>query len=370
VSDTAADIKYPDMTDAPADRLRPVRIWLWAVALLVALMVIVGGATRLTESGLSITEWRPVTGALPPLSLEAWQAEFDRYRQIPQYQLINKGMSLAEFQYIYYWEWGHRVLGRIIGFAFAIPLVFFWLTGRVRGTLLAKLLGLLVLGGLQGVVGWWMVASGLVDRVSVAPYRLATHLTLAFIIFALLIALARSLEPARPRIAATGRLRLSARALVGVIFLQLFLGAIVAGLDAGMTFTTWPLMDGMFIPDAARLTIIEPVWRNLFENPMTAQFAHRMTAYALLIFAAVHAFSLRRADRWLYRSAHVLFGLVFLQAVIGILTLIYVVPIDIALAHQFGALVVLGWAVSHAGTFAGQPAGAGRAALRPVSSGV
>lgn len=350
------------MTQA-SDPYRPVRIWLWLVALLVAAIVMVGGATRLTESGLSITEWRPVTGTLPPLSADAWQAEFDRYRQIPQYQLVNKGMSLAEFQYIYFWEWGHRLLGRIIGFAFAIPFVFFWATGRVRGTLALKLLGLLALGGLQGAVGWWMVASGLVDRVSVAPYRLAVHLTLAFIIFAALVALARSLVPDHEPIPARPALRRGAWIVFAVAFFQVFLGAIVAGLDAGLTYTTWPLMDGSFIPAWSGLSVIEPLWRNLFENPLTAQFAHRMTAYLLFALAIWHVLAVRGADRRLYRSAHILFGLVFVQAAIGVLTLVNQVPIDLALAHQLGALVVIGWASAHIGRFAPQAASVDPAAL-------
>lgn len=348
------------------DRYRAVRIWLWCVAALVAAIVLVGGATRLTESGLSITEWRPITGTLPPLSAEAWQKEFDLYRQIPQYQLVNKGMSLEDFQYIYYWEWGHRLLGRIIGFAFALPFVYFWATGRVRGRLSVKLLGLLALGGMQGAVGWWMVASGLVDRVSVAPYRLAVHLTLAFAIFACLVAVARSLTPERTAISAGTARRLGAWIVLGVVFVQIFLGAIVAGLDAGMTYTTWPLMDGRFIPEWSGLAMMEPVWRNLFENTLTSQFLHRMVAYTLMAVTVWHVLSLRRADRRLYRSAHILFGLVFVQAAIGVLTLVNEVPMDLALAHQAGALVVIGWAVSHLGRFA--PASSMQRVASPAAS--
>lgn len=329
---------------ATSASLRPVRIWLLIVALLVAVMVLVGGATRLTESGLSITEWKPVTGALPPLSTEAWEAEFAKYKQIPQYEQINRGMSLDEFKTIFFWEWGHRLLGRIIGFVFLLPLILFWWRGYLSRSLAPKLAVLFVLGGLQGAVGWWMVASGLVDRVSVAPYRLALHLTFAFFLFAAIIWVVRSLSPPRGE-AVPDSVRRGAWAVLIIGFVQVFLGAIVAGLDAGMSFTTWPLMDGRFIPGLDSLTAMEPVWRNLFENPMTSQFVHRMTAYTLLIVAVLHAVQARGTA--LGKSAIVLAGLVSLQAVIGILTLVHLVPISLALAHQLGALFVIGHGTGH-----------------------
>lgn len=324
---------------ATAPSLRPVKIWLLLVALLVAAMVLVGGATRLTESGLSITEWNPVTGAVPPLSQEAWQAEFDKYKQIPQYQQVNRGMSLDEFKTIFLWEWAHRLLGRVIGFAFALPLLYFWFRGYLSRELAPKLILLFGLGGAQGAIGWWMVTSGLVNRVSVAPYRLAIHLTIAFLIFACLIWVARSLAPPRKEHVPAG-VKAGAWIVLVIAFVQVFLGAIVAGLDAGMSFTTWPLMDGRFIPSSGSLLAMEPDWRNLFENPMTAQFVHRMVAYTLFIAAGLHALQARGTP--VARSAVVLFGIVAVQACIGIVTLVHVVPISLALLHQFGALAVIG----------------------------
>ncbi len=324
---------------ATAPSLRPVKIWLLVVALLLAAMVLVGGATRLTESGLSITEWKPVTGALPPLSAEAWESEFAKYKQIPQYQQLNRGMTLGEFKTIYFWEWSHRLLGRVIGVVFALPLIFFWARGYLTRALVPKLVLLFVLGGLQGAIGWWMVASGLVGRVSVAPYRLAVHLTLAFFLFAALVWVARSLSPPRGEHVPRG-VKIGAWAVLTLAFVQVFLGAIVAGLDAGLSFTTWPLMDGHFIPAFDNLTPLEPLWRNLFETPMTAQFVHRMTAYALFAAAGLHALQARGTP--VSKSAVVLFGLVAAQAVLGVLTLVHLVPIPLALAHQFGALAVIG----------------------------
>lgn len=356
------------MTDAhPPSRLRGVRIWLWTAAFLVALIVIVGGATRLTESGLSITEWRPVAGTLPPLSADAWNAEFAKYREIPQYRQVNEGMSLAQFKVIYWWEWTHRLLGRLIGFAFAVPLAFFWLTGRVGGRLGRRLLVILALGGLQGAIGWWMVTSGLTERVSVAPYRLATHLSLAFLIFATIVWVAVGLRP-RPEPEASPAVRGSAWIVMGCIFLQAFLGAIVAGLDAGMTFNTWPLMDGRIVPPLDSLLAMEPAWRNLFESPMTAQFAHRMAAYLLLLLALVHMLIARRQGGVASMRAGVLFLLVLLQAMLGVLTLIHVTPIGLALAHQFGALLVIGHAVAHLRRLTPQPEEAAPGRIAPVAA--
>ena len=332
--------------DRPRPGFRAVRLWLYFVAALIVAMVVVGGATRLTESGLSITEWKPVTGALPPLSQADWQAEFDRYKSIPQYETLNKGMGLEAFKRIYWWEWGHRLLGRVIGFAFLLPFLYFAVRGVLRGSLLAKCLGLFALGGLQGAVGWWMVASGLTERVSVSQYRLAVHLTLACVILAAIVAVARSLA-GEDRQAVTGRVRLTARALVGLVLVQIFAGGLVAGLDAGMAYNTWPLMDGHFIPGAEQLGAMTPFWRNLFENALTVQFDHRMIAYALWALALVHALDAMRDGGRAAKRAWILFALVTAQATLGILTLIHQVPIDIALAHQFGATIVLIYAVVH-----------------------
>ncbi|MFK8251433.1 COX15/CtaA family protein [Ancylobacter terrae] len=333
---------------APRDpaRLRPVRMWLYAVAALVVLMVVVGGATRLTESGLSIVEWKPVTGILPPLSEAAWMAEFEKYQRIPQYELVNKGMSLAEFKFIFWWEWGHRLLGRLIGFAFLLPfLVFLW-RGLVDRPLAWKLGGLFALGGLQGAIGWWMVSSGLVARVDVSQYRLAVHLTLACVILACLIAVATGLRPDRPEPVRSPRLRAGAWVLLALILVQIFLGGLVAGLDAGLTYTTWPLMDGHFIPPAANLFVQQPAWRNFFENALTVQFDHRMTAYLLWGLSLLHWLDARRSQQAAGRAL-VIFLLVSLQALLGIMTLVHQVPLDIALTHQFGATIVLIAATVH-----------------------
>lgn len=328
-----------------------VRLWLYAVAFLVFLMIIVGGATRLTESGLSITEWRVVTGVLPPLSEAAWLAEFEKYKQIPQYGHMFPTMTLAEFKFIFFWEWGHRILGRIIGFAFAVPLAWFWWTGRVRGSLRWKLLGLLALGGLQGAVGWWMVVSGLVERTEVAPERLAVHLTLASITFVALIAVAMGLRDRAPEMAASA-LRKAAGWLVFFLLFQIALGAFVAGSRAGLTYNTWPLMDGSFAPAWSVMTSMEPGWRNVFENHATVQFQHRMGAYLLLAFALWHAWAARNVapGSKAAKRAVAIVGLVLVQAGIGIVTLLTVdgvIPLGWGLLHQGFAIVVLGMATAH-----------------------
>ena len=319
-----------------------IRWWLYFVCALILLMVVVGGATRLTDSGLSITEWKPIHGVIPPLSEAEWEEELEKYRQIPEYQLINKGMSLEEFKFIFWWEWAHRLLGRFIGVAFFVPMVVFWAAGRVEPWLKPRLMLALALGGLQGFVGWWMVASGLVDRVDVSQYRLATHLTLALVIFAYLFWIARRLLPPDhvPQ-SGNGGLRLAGKIVLALVFLQIFFGGLVAGLNAGLTFNTWPLMDGKFIPDG--LLLLQPAWLNAFENVLTVQFQHRMTAY-LLIAAAVLLLWMTyrsRADRPLRRaSAHVT-AFILAQAVFGILTLVWHVPLTMALVHQGFAVVVL-----------------------------
>ncbi|WP_454918503.1 COX15/CtaA family protein [Xanthobacter sediminis] len=326
--------------------MRPVRLWLYAVAALIVAMVVVGGATRLTESGLSITEWKPVTGTLPPLSQGEWQAEFDRYKAIPQYEILNRDMGLDGFKRIYWWEWGHRLLGRLIGVAFLLPFLYFAFTGAIRGRLLMRCLGLFALGGLQGAVGWWMVASGLVARTSVSQYRLAVHLTLACIILAAMVAVARSLSPPPAAPSVPARARITASALVALVLVQIFAGGLVAGLDAGMAFNTWPLMDGHLIPPPDQLAAAQPWWRNLFENALTVQFDHRMIAYTLWAASLLHALDARRAGA--ARGAWALFALVSLQALLGIATLLLMVPLPVALAHQLGATVVLVAATVHA----------------------
>jgi cytochrome c oxidase assembly protein subunit 15 len=331
-----------------ADR-DPVRIWLLAVALLVALMVSIGGATRLTGSGLSITEWQPIMGAIPPLTEPAWQDAFAKYQQIPQYHEVNRGMSLGDFKEIYWWEWSHRLLGRIVGFAFAIPFFYFLATGRVGRGLAAKLGGLLVLGGLQGFIGWYMVKSGLVDRISVSQYRLALHLGLAVVLFGLLLWIALGLGPrqeASRQPVATPRGWLLARWIVGLVFLQVLLGALVAGLKAGLTYNTWPLMDGALVPDG--LALLQPLYLNLFENPATVQFNHRLLAYIVTALVIWQTIALRRDGKTpAWRSALVLAHLVLLQVALGIWTLLAWVPLHLGLAHQAGAVAVFAGAIWH-----------------------
>jgi cytochrome c oxidase assembly protein subunit 15 len=339
-----------------ARRRRAVRAWLLAIAGLVLLMVMVGGATRLTESGLSIVEWQLVTGTVPPLSEAQWQAEFDKYKVIPQYRELNRGMSLAEFKTIYWWEWAHRFLGRLIGAVFLLPFVFFLWRGWIEPGLRRRLWAIFALGAMQGAVGWWMVSSGLVQRTSVSPYRLAFHLTLACAIYAALVWTAQRLS-GRTLLHAPPRLRGAALALLVLVFIQVYVGALVAGLDAGLLYNTWPLIDGALVPDTARLLFEEPLWRNLFENALTVQFVHRMVAYFLFALALWHAADVARTLRGgaLLTGALALASAVTLQATIGILTLLHQAPLALALLHQTTAMVVLTAAVVHAARFNAVP---------------
>jgi len=328
--------------------VRAIRLWLYAVAALVFALVLVGGATRLTESGLSITEWKPVTGALPPLDQAQWQAEFDRYKSIPQYRELNRGMTLAAFKTIYWWEWTHRLLGRVVGAAFLLPFLWFLWRGAVPPRLRGRLWLIFGLGALQGAVGWWMVASGLAERVAVSQYRLATHLLLACVIYAALLWTAQRVE--RDDGAPVGwRLRAAATVLVIMVLSQIYLGGLVAGLRAGLLYNTWPLIDGSFVPDAARLLFEVPMWRNFFENTLTVQFDHRMLAYVLWIAAALHAADAARAGHGAALSgALTLFGAITLQAGLGIATLLQQAPLALSLVHQAMAMVTLTVAVLHA----------------------
>lgn len=331
----------------PDPRQRAIRVWLIAVAALIFAMVLVGGATRLTESGLSIVEWQPVAGTLPPLSEAAWQAEFEKYKAIPQYQQINRGMSLADFKTIYWWEWGHRFLGRLIGAAFLLPFLFFLWRGWVGPGLRWRLWAIFGLGAIQGAIGWWMVASGLAERTSVSQYRLAFHLTLACAIYA---AIVWTIQQMTPRLIAPVRRRVSVTAsvLAVLVLVQIYLGALVAGLRAGLIYNTWPLIDGTLVPKAASLLFQEPWWRNFFENTLTVQFNHRMMAYAIFLIALLHLLDAWRAASQSVRTgAAVLFAAVTLQAALGIVTLLYQTPLPLALAHQGMAMVVLTVAVVH-----------------------
>lgn len=330
-------------------RMRAVRTWLLAVAAIIVLTLVVGGATRLTKSGLSITEWKPVTGVLPPISEQAWQSEFEKYQAIPQYRELNRGMDLSAFKIIYWWEWTHRLLARSTGAVFLLPFLYFLWRGDIPRSLRTRLWIIFAGGAFLGAVGWWMVASGLSGsgRVSVSQYRLAFHLTLASAIYASVLWTAQQIVPRQSRQPPPARLKYVALAIVVLLLVQIYLGALVAGLDAGLVYNTWPLIDGHFIPDAARLWFVHPVWRNLFENTLTAQFDHRMTAYLIWLLALFHA-----NDAWDMRretfGALVLAGGVTLQAALGIATLLNHAPIPLALAHQVLAILVFTIAIMHA----------------------
>ena len=343
---TAQDAALSE-TRFASDRLRPVRIWLYGMAAFVLLMVVVGGITRLTESGLSITSWKPISGTIPPLNDAQWQAEFDAYKQIPQYQVINSWMSLDDFKYIFFWEYLHRLLGRVLGVLFAIPFVVFLVQKRFTAQLALPLFGLFVLGGFQGLLGWWMVSSGLTELTSVSQYRLAAHLTAASLLFIALIYVPRSLEPGRVAGFVSRQHLASAIILLVLIILQIGAGAFVAGLDAGMGYNTWPLMDGAMVPDG--LGVMQPLWRNLFENNLTVQFIHRTMAYLITAYVAVLLWQqsrlggFRGVQGWLPRLAL----LVLLQVVLGIMTLLHAVPISLAVGHQALAFMLAGVTIAY-----------------------
>jgi cytochrome c oxidase assembly protein subunit 15 len=334
---------------AEYSRTRPIRLWLYFVAVLVLAMVLVGGATRLTESGLSITEWKPVMGVLPPLRDAQWLAAFQKYQAIPQYHALNAAMSLAEFKTIYWWEWTHRLLGRLIGVAFLLPFLWFLWRGWLEPSLRPRLWFIFALGAAQGVVGWWMVASGLSDRVEVSHYRLATHLILACAIYVALLWTAQRLDKAQLQPAAP-RVRFAALALLVLVLLQIYLGALVAGMRAGYAYNTWPLIDGTLLPNPAQLFFDTPWWRNFFDNALTVQFDHRIVAYLILVCALWHAFDVARAEQTAAAraGAFVLLAVVALQAALGIATLLLVVPLPLALLHQAMAMLVLTIGVLHA----------------------
>ena len=328
---------------------RATRRWLFVVAACVVATLMIGGATRLTESGLSIVEWKPVTGTIPPLSEAAWQAEFEKYQAIPQYRVLNRGMTLPEFKTIYWWEWAHRMAARLTGAVFLLPFLWFLWRGRIGPALRPRLWAIFGLGALQGAIGWWMVASGLEHRVDVSQYRLALHLTLACVVYAAIVWTAVRLEPARLS-EAPGRIRAGALGLLALVLMQIYLGALVAGLDAGLIYNTWPLIDGRVVPPASELFAGEPLWRNLFDNRLTVQFDHRTMAYVLLLAAILHGIDVARTLREgpaLY-GAWALAVALLLQAGLGILTLLHQAPLALALLHQATAILVLTIAAVHA----------------------
>ena len=341
------------MASRVSSQTRAIRLWLYAVAALVLAMVLVGCATRLTESGLSITEWQPVMGVMPPLDDAQWQAEFEKYQAIPQYRELNRGMSLDAFKTIYWWDWTHRLVGRTVGAVFLLPLLWFLWRGWIGPGLRARLWLIFGLGALQGAVGWWMVASGLVHRVEVSQYRLATHLGLASVIYIAILWTAQRLDEP-PSVAAPARFRAGALGLLVLVLGQIYLGALVAGLRAGYVYNTWPSIDGALVPAASRLFFDVPLWRNFFENTLTVQFDHRMLAYTIWLVALVHAFNTARVVKSgpVIAGAITLAVAVTLQAALGIFTLLMVVPISLALMHQAMAMVVLTVATIHAADLA------------------
>jgi cytochrome c oxidase assembly protein subunit 15 len=320
-----------------------VGLWLMVIAALIALMVIVGGLTRMTESGLSITEWRPVTGALPPLSPEDWAAEFERYRGTTQYEVLNQGMGLAGFKAIYWWEWGHRFLGRVLGFVFLLPFLYFVVRKRVDSQLGVRLGVIFLLGAAQGALGWWMVQSGLADRVSVSQYRLAAHLGLAFLLFGYILWTAfEVLGVRRTAIAPLARFRPLAAVIAGLIFAQILLGAIVAGLDAGLAFSTWPSYGGWAVPPG--LYDAMPWWINHFENHAMVHFQHRNIGYAIFGLTVALFVTLRRVspDRPVRLAAVHVAVFTLAQVALGILTVVTMVALPLAALHQFFALALFG----------------------------
>lgn len=345
-SDAARPAQVTGMIDAgPKGARRAIRLWLVVLFVLVWAMIVLGGATRLTGSGLSIVEWAPVTGTVPPMNAADWQREFDAYRQIPQYAEVNAGMSLTEFKFIYWWEWSHRQLGRLIGLVWAVGLAGFMIARKVPAGWMPRLLGIGALGGLQGAIGWWMVSSGLVEGMTrVASYRLATHLGLAFVILGLIawyvMQLSRSeAELIRARRAAEPRLFGISTGLMHLAFVQILLGALVAGIDAGRHYTGWPTMGGEWIPELIWEAHLG--WRNFFENPATVQFIHRMVGYLLAIFAIVVWLRSRRSPHPVTRGAFTaMLVAMAAQIGLGILNVLHASPLPLALTHQLGALVM------------------------------
>ena len=306
----------PDQRSVPEIHARAVRLWLLAAATMIFLTLIVGGATRLTVSGLSIVEWKPVTGVLPPMSDGAWQSEFDGYKAIPQYRKLNQGMSLAQFKVIYYWEWTHRLLARATGAVFLLPFLLFLWQGAIPPPLRPRLWIIFAGGAALGVVGWWMVASGLANSTltKVSQYRLAFHMTLACAIYAAVLWTAQQIAP-KSSDGAPQRLRLAALAIAALLLMQIYLGALVAGLDGGLKYNTWPLIDGAVMPPLDQLIFIRPLWRNLFENTLTVQINHRMLADGIWLLAMLHAVDAWRTRRDV-QGAIILAGAVTLPLVI------------------------------------------------------
>lgn len=326
-----------DVTGTAVRTRRQIAIWLFCLCGFIALVVLVGGITRLTDSGLSITEWKPVTGVAPPLSPQAWQDEFAKYQVTPEYRQINKDMSLDAFKAIYWWEWGHRLLARLSGLVFLVPFVYFWASKKLSRAELPKFILLFVLGGAQGALGWYMVKSGLSVRVDVSQYRLAAHLGLAFLVYGYGFWTGLEYWKLPVRGAPTAFwLRAGSVVLCAAVFLQILLGALVAGLDAGLTYNSWPLMDGRWVPSG--LTQLDPVYLNIFENIVTVQFNHRWLAAGILALTLLLYGGSQRGEPY-HRAISVVLGVVLGQFILGVWTLLAVAPLALGAAHQMGALI-------------------------------
>ena len=318
---------------------RQLMAWLGGVAVLLLVMIMLGGLTRLTHSGLSITEWKPVTGAVPPLSESAWQSEFEKYQQIPEYKIINKGMTLQDFKGIYWWEWTHRLVGRLLGFVFIGPFLYFIFTRKIDRQLVPRLGLIALLGAGQGALGWFMVMSGLVHRTDVSQYRLAAHLALAFTIFGAVVWTIYDLNAkGRARVSVPATTRSLAFAYLALLACQIVMGAFVAGLDAGFAYNTWPLMDGRIIP---------PGMGFIFEETTAAQFTHRMIAYLVLAVAAAIFWQARGLTGPASRSGKAVLHATLLQVALGIATLVTVVALPLAAAHQLCAALLLAVGLYH-----------------------
>jgi heme a synthase len=361
MSSTAVFASANRDTGLPARHVRALKLWLGALAALIVVMILVGGATRLTDSGLSITEWQPIVGAVPPLSEADWQKAFASYQKIPEYTELKHGMSLDAFKTIYWWEWAHRLLGRLIGVAFFVPFIAFWIAGYIPRTLLPRLIGLFLLGCLQGAVGWYMVKSGLVARTDVSQYRLAAHFSVALVILGYTLWLLFGIGQRSSASSRSPSAVWVAGGVLALIFTQMLAGALVAGLDAGLGFDTWPLINGALVPSG--LDAAEPWYLNPFENPLTVQFDHRMLGYAVVVATLCQAvwLAVRGAPQALIATASVLALFAVLQATLGVWTLLLAVPITLGLAHQAGAIAVFVaalyhlWLARHAPDFAAKP---------------
>lgn len=342
-----SSVTYPASRDAEASAApasRAIAFWLLICCGMVFAMAVIGAITRLTESGLSMVEWKPLIGMLPPLSAEEWNRVFGLYQATPEYRYVNAGMSLEEFKHIFFWEWFHRFWGQLIGFAFLLPFLWFWATKRIPKGMMPKLLGLFLLGGLQGGIGWFMVVSGLVDRPSVSHYRLALHLGMAFIIFAVMLWIALGLLDPKPASSSSSKapaLRRHIGMALGLVAVTVAWGAFVAGLDAGMIYNTWPLMGGRLVPED--MWFLDPAALNFVENHAAVQFTHRWLAIVTGVVVLALWWRTVRSDLSPrgHLIGHATGAMMVLQIVLGIATLISVVAIPLAAAHQAGALTLI-----------------------------